>query len=164
MKEVKYKRWEFYADVEGTREAYSSINVGGGEDCGCNTCLNFVAARDQVYPQEVLELFEQFGIDYRKEIEVYHICKTETGKHLYGGWLHFIGDFKSGKSFTVITPVAPNTQVFTLDFEEIDKNFQISFTENGGLYWNEFKGKQLVQVEFLIEVPWMLKEIEEPSN
>jgi hypothetical protein len=159
MKEIHYKRWEFYADVEATREAYSLIKGGGAEECGCNNCLNFVAARDIVYPQEVLELFEQLGIDYRKEIEVCHICKIEIGEHLYEGWLHFIGSFKSGESLS--SPKIGDHPEF---FEQIDGNFQIGFTENVRLYWNEFNGKQLIQLEFAITIPWMLKEIEEPSN
>jgi hypothetical protein len=161
MKEIKYKRWEFYADVEAAREVYSAIKEGGAEECGCNTCLNFVVWRDKFYPQEVLELFEQLGIDYRKEIEVYHICRTEIGKHFYGGWLHFIGDFKSGESSRVYTGADATTQFFRLDLEQTD-SFSIGFTENGGLYWSGFVGKQLIQVEFEVEIPWMLKEIEEP--
>jgi hypothetical protein len=164
MKEIKCKRWEFYADVEATCEAYSVIKRGGAEECECSPCQNFVVARDRAYPQEVQELFEQLGIDYRKEIEVYHICRTEIGKHLYGGWLHFIGDFKLGERFTVITAVDANTEAYTFAFEEIDRKFQISFTENSGLYWNEFNGDQLIQVEFRVEIPWMIEEIDEPLD
>jgi hypothetical protein len=33
-------------------------------------------------------LFEELGIDFSKEREVYHMGRQESGLHLYRGWFH----------------------------------------------------------------------------
>jgi hypothetical protein len=53
-----------------------------------------------------------------------------------------------------------DTQVHELELEEVGQQFRIGFTENGGLYWTEFEGKPLVQIEFFGEVPWLIGEVE----
>jgi hypothetical protein len=162
MEEVQYKRWQFCVDVIATRKAYSQVKQGGAEDCGCYTCLNFVALREQVYPGEILALLEQLGVNYTKEIEVYHVTKLESGLHLYGGWLHFVGCFKLGESSKVLVEEDANTQFYTFELEQVKGKFQIGFTEDGGLYWSAFQRKPLVQIEFMVEIPWQLEEAEEP--
>jgi len=75
MEEVKYKRWTLEVDVAATRSAYCLVERGGPEDCGCQNCLNFAAARENVYPQEVLTLFAKLGVDCTKEAEVVYLAK-----------------------------------------------------------------------------------------
>jgi hypothetical protein len=94
MTTIKFKKWKIECDVSGTREAYAKIERGGPEECDCNTCNNFAAARQYAYPQEARSLLEQLGIDINKEAEVYHKCKLESGLHNYGGWFHFIGSIE----------------------------------------------------------------------
>src|SRR4051812_35650631 len=107
---VEFKKWKLACNVEATREAYAKIDRGGPEECGCNTCKNFAAARQHAYPQEVRLLFEQLGIDLNKEAEVYHNCKLETGLHDYGGWFHFIGTVETGPDAN--RQIAENTFTF----------------------------------------------------
>jgi len=45
---------------------------GGSDICGCNYCKNFSDNKDNIYPDEIKLLFEDLGIDYKKECEVWH--------------------------------------------------------------------------------------------
>src|SRR5262245_47279035 len=71
MKSVVFGRWKLQADAEATKRAYEQIAIGSPERCGCLHCRNFVAARSTVYPEPVLVLFRELGIDSAKEAEIY---------------------------------------------------------------------------------------------
>jgi hypothetical protein len=96
VQSVRFGRWEISSDAESTRKVYASISIGGPEECGCEPCLNFAAARAGIYPAEVLALFEKLGIAPNREVEIYHMARLSSGKHLYGGWFHFVGSILSG--------------------------------------------------------------------
>ncbi len=159
MQQVQYQKWKLSVDVEATREAYSKIERGSAEECGCQKCLNFVASRKTIYPEEVSILFDRLGVDFRKEVEVCHDGISEVGLHFYSGWFHCVGYLESPSSKVMLAEYA-DTQVYELVLEEVSQQFQIGFTENGGLYWTEFEGKPLVQIEFRGEVPWMIGEVD----
>jgi hypothetical protein len=75
----------------GPRGVYNHVPIGGPEACGCSHCRNFAAARCQIYPAEVLSLFEELGTDFSKESEVYQMDRLESGLHLFDGWFHCVG-------------------------------------------------------------------------
>jgi hypothetical protein len=58
MEQLQYREWKLNIDIEATREVYSNIEHGSAEECGCQKCLNFVASRKKMYPEEVLILFD----------------------------------------------------------------------------------------------------------
>src|SRR6266851_7468631 len=91
MESVHFGRWELSCDPESTRKAYAAISIGGPEECGCQPCLNFAAARTQIYPPNVLALLLNLGISSNREVEIYYMARMESGRHLYGGWFHFVG-------------------------------------------------------------------------
>ena len=170
MKSIFYKRWEFLVDVEATRKAYDTVLKGGAEDCNCLPCQNFAAAKHLAFPREVLALFKNLGVDPTKEAEVCHYGKSNSGNHCYGGWTHFIGYVTSGKkiSLTQECDMALRgesynnpTMVRGFDMEKVDDSCQIGFAEGGGLYHNSFNHQPLVQIEFVVEVPWILQDFEE---
>src|SRR5207245_428143 len=68
-------RWEMYP-IWGER-------YGKMTSCGCDNCNNFAQVRDQVYPPEVLTIFDSLGIDFRKESEVHYYGRTPAGLHTY---------------------------------------------------------------------------------
>jgi hypothetical protein len=162
MEELRYRKWHLCVDVEATREAYRRVKQGGAEDCGCQECQNFVLARPYIFPEEVRDLFERCGIDIKKEQEVLYDGNSGAGLHRYSGWFHFVGDFK-GESAWDLVAGAEQSKVYELVLESVSPNFQIGFTENGGLYWDEFAGHRLVQVEFSVDTPWLLSETAEPE-
>ena len=113
--------------------------------------LNFIAQREQSYPREVLDLLARLGIDYRREAEVYHLARLPSGMHQYGGWFHSAGSFEgpdpweadaSGRRRLRMTPV--------------DGRFSLTFRRDAQLAPDPLKDQPLVQLEFLVHVPWIL--------
>src|SRR5690606_33023964 len=88
---VKYKDWAFEVDKGLTEQTYKSISGSGADTCGCNDCINYVAYRDKVFPKEIIDLFHELGIDYRKEVEITKWEILSNGLHHIGGWFHFKG-------------------------------------------------------------------------
>src|SRR5258708_5745822 len=63
MTQITYRDWILDCDVEATRAGYETISAGGAESCDCAGCRNFLAQRDSVYPAEVLNLFDELGVN-----------------------------------------------------------------------------------------------------
>lgn len=152
MEKVNFGSWELEADPEATREAYSNVPEGGPEECPCEPCKNFIAAREQVYPAQVLALFDRLGISFDREVEVYHMARTKSGKHFYGGWFHFVGRIVSGGD--AVKQVAEN--VWQPDLKTVTEDFSLGFRSRAELLRKPFEGKPIVQVEFTANVPWVI--------
>jgi hypothetical protein len=149
---VHFGRWQLEADPVATREAYASILKSGPEECSCEPCKNFIAARERTYPAEVLALFERLGISFDREVEVYHMARMNSGKHLYGGWFHFVGSILSGAdAFKQVTE-----NVWRPDLEKVTEDFSLGFRSRVQLLRKPFEGKPIVQVEFTANVPWVI--------
>jgi hypothetical protein len=131
---------------------YASISIGSPEECGCEPCLNFAAARAGIYPAEVLALFEKLGIVPNREAEIYHMARLSSGKHLYGGWFHLVGSILSGAD--AAKQVAEN--LWQPDLEGTSENFSLGFSSRLELVRKPFAGLPLVQLEFTAKVPWVL--------
>jgi hypothetical protein len=146
METLHIERWIVKYDSEATRKRYSQIEIGGPEACGCEPCLNFAAARERVYPDEVKRTLAELGVDYTKEEEVAHTCRIRPGLHSYIGWFRFIGRVEE-------------TTVESSDSVRIGNHLSWCF---GNLAENVFSPYPLVQVDFTAEVPWVL-EVKEPE-
>lgn len=96
METLTIYKWKLRLDREATRAAFTGIPTGAPELCGCSHCTNFVAQREHIYPPPVIEVFDQLGIDPRKESEICHYNGDENGVQHYGGWFHFVGSIESG--------------------------------------------------------------------
>lgn len=157
MSVVNIGRWKLKYDAEATRQAFAGVPVGSPESCGCAECLNFAAARERAYPPEALAVFERLGIDRRKESEIWHTHRDESGMHHYGGFFHFVGSVESGED------VAPMVNgVGTYKFESVGKNFEFGFTSGAALIPESFTGREVAQLEFQTQVAWVL-EAKEPD-
>ena len=143
MTEITYRDWVFDCDVEGTRKAYESIAAGGVETCECTGCKNFLVQRDSLFPDEVLNLFKQLGVNYKRDAEIYHTARLRPGVHLYGGWFHFVGAIRN-------EPIGP---------AKFD-NFTIDFITDPTLADKAFENQPLVQIEITTEISWALPEKE----
>ena len=149
---VKYRDWEFEVDRELTRQTYESVSVSGADSCVCNDCKNYVAFRDKVFSDEIKQLFDDLGIDYKKEVEITSFETLSDGLHHIGGWFHFKGRLVSGINYKV--PI-PNNSGFTLDLTKVEDNFSIGFADGNDL--THFADKTgLVQVEFMTYIPWVI--------
>ena len=147
MTRLAYRDWQFECEPGRTRAAYEQIAHGGAEECGCAGCRNFLAQRDEVFPEEVLKLFAELGVDSRRDAEIYHQARLESGSHLYGGWFHFIGEIEK-------QPLGP---------AQIREGFTIDFLPTRDLAAPSFVDELLVQIEIAAELPWIVKEEKEPA-
>jgi hypothetical protein len=157
---VTYKKWAFRVDREATLQAYSAVAKGGPDECGCLYCRNFVAARELVYPGEFRALLERLGIDYRKESEVWEVSPDKSRIRFYSGLFHFIGAIASGDRHEPpcrVTLRQTNTTL-TDGSEPIGDSFAFVFSNRRDLVRAPFKGHNLVQMDFFVEVPWVLDE------
>ena len=116
-----------------------------------NNCKNFIAARQEIYPQEVLDLFRQLGVDYEKEADASEMMVDENGYHHYYGIFHFKGRLLKGKDCAVALPSGGHT----IELDEITPNFSIGFTSGKSLALLEDKD-ELVQIEFSVSIPWII--------
>jgi hypothetical protein len=156
---VRFGRWSLRPDREKTRAAYARLSGGSAEQCGCNICKNYVAARDGVWGAGVRRVLDQLGIDYRREAEVLHQHRIAEGRHAYSGRFHFIGAIESGRD-----AAAPRGNgLFALELEPAKDGLSLGFTARTQQVPRVFEGEdQVVQVEFEAIAPWLLA-IDEPA-
>jgi|SRR5579862_3228458 len=156
MKQLVFARWELQCDPMATHELYRRRTTGSAEGCGCLPCLNFAAARNRLYPSSVLNLFEQLGISYDREIEVSYNARIDVGKYHYAGFFHLVGKILNGADAS--RQIAANAWAF--DLEKVDERFQLGFTSRIALLDKSFASLPVVQLEFQAIVPWLLAEPE----
>jgi hypothetical protein len=152
MQRLECYRWVLRYDPEATRQCCAAISSAAPQSCGCVPCLNFVAARDLVYPAEVRNLLQQLGVTPLREAEVYHLARLDSGLHLYGGFLHFVGSIEAGED-----ALAPSGAI---DLERVNDDFSIGFSARTALVSPSFSRSPVVQMEFSAQVPWVLSESE----
>lgn len=153
MEQVSYRDWRFEVDVARTKSVYASLRQGAAATCGCIPCKNFIANRALAYPTAMKDLLTALGISYEKEAEVYHICRQEDGKHLYGSWFHFKGTFLEGQESIVKNPNGGGN----LQLHSISDTFSLGFLKEASLcYFEEAEYKDLIQVECMMQLDWVL--------
>jgi hypothetical protein len=153
---LSYRDWTFEFDKQLTSDTYSKIKDSGADSCICNDCKNYIAYRDQVFPDEILKLFTDLGIDYKKEVEITNYETLPNGLHHIGGWFHFKGKVLKGKDYKIPLSIGG----FTFDLTRISDNFSIGFSNGNDLTFFDDK-TGLVQIEFDTFIPWIIdKEIE----
>lgn len=138
--------WRFTCDLGSTVAAYARAEAGYTQTCTCNGCRNFVVARFEAFPKRFVALLESLGIDPVKEGEIYHTCRMSPGKHLYGGWYHFVGSLEDSSE------AGP---------QKYGDEFQVTLGKKSAPCLDALKELPLVQLEFVATaVPWCLDEPE----
>jgi hypothetical protein len=153
LEPVQFGLWVVLSDPAATRQAYARIGDTRPVPCNCYGCQNFNRVRDQIYPAEVLSLFDRLGITPHREAEIYEGGPDTGGLHTHGGWYHFVGRIKSGGDARV--QKSPNWGGF--DLMPVGETFSLGFTEYAGLVHEAFDGYPVVQIEFVTHVPWVLE-------
>jgi hypothetical protein len=153
METLNIQNWIVRYDRRETLLAYSQIDMGGPEACGCEPCLNFAAAREKVYPKDIREVFDHIGIDYRKESEVFHCNKEDNGLHCYGGEFLFVGSVENTDEAYDPSEVKANV----LNFEDNAQNFVWSFSARVAYRQSVFENKPTALFFFAARVPWVLQ-------
>ena len=143
---TSFGRWQYTCDRAATAAAYARAAVGYTESCSCNGCRNFVAARENAFPPSFVELLSVLGIDPSKDAEIYHTAQMSPGKHLYGGWFHFVGSLDATGDFPPVV---------------MGEGFTAWMCSGANLCLDELRNLPLVQLEFSVyAVPWCLNEEE----
>ena len=155
MQQIKYRQWEFLVDREATKKLYEGTGEG---NCTCSGCRNYEANTnsDSIFPGELIDLFEELGIDHRKPFSADHFY-AKNGLHYYSGWFNFVGKIISGKSCAI--PMAGGNG-FTIDkMEQIDDVFGIGFHAPSETN-DKVERKDIVQIEFDAWLPWVIEDEE----
>jgi|RhiMetdeSRZDD1v2_1073273.scaffolds.fasta_scaffold399887_3 hypothetical protein len=143
---TRFGSWQFTCDRAATADAYGRATAGGSRTCDCAGCRNFVAAGLQVFPAAFLEFLESLGIDPSKDGEVYHMARQSPGRHIYGGWYHFIGVLEVTGDFPAV---------------EFGDGFLSHLCVARAPRIETLEGRPVVQLEFHADrVPWVLTEQE----
>ena len=154
MKRVVIAGRDVEVDADATAAAYAKRSRGAPEECGCLHCRNFVAARDRLYPREVIEILDSLGIHAIRDAEIWHVCELRPGVHSYGGFMHAVGRILSAQDAT--SPVGQSARQMCP--EPIAPVFSLGLTSDAQLVPDCFPRSGLFQIEFECEVPWVLDE------
>lgn len=138
---VQFRIWSVLVDREATRRAYAQCS-GSAAACDSAPCRNYVAVREQAFPDSVLALLSDLGIDPRCEAEVYYSGRDEHGRYRYGGWFHLIGELEAEID----------------NIESVGDDFLFWLTRHQALVPIAFENSSVVQLEFITGVPWLLDE------
>lgn len=147
MESITIQTYSFLYDKKATEQAYHNFNTFCVEQCSCSFCENFNASRNEIYTADFLKLLHKIGINPRQEAEVYHIKVCENNMHLYGGWFHFVGRLNNN-----------NNGIARLEKIQFGKDLQVFITDQTMLVDLAFQNKPVLQLEFIVVTPWMIKE------
>jgi hypothetical protein len=138
---VRFGIWSVRVDREATRRAYAQCS-GRATPCDCAPCRNFAAAREHIFPDSVVALFRDLGIDPRCPAEVYSQGRDKNGLHRYGGWFHLVGELEAEID----------------NIESVGEDFMLWLTRHLALVPAAFENSSVVQLEFVAGVPWVIDE------
>jgi hypothetical protein len=141
-------------DRNATLAAYAELQQGWTERCGCGGCRNFIAAREQAFPDAFRNFLAEFGIDPTKEGEAIHYGPVDGGLHFYGGWFYFVGKLtEAGERLTTIPLPGSSARIQPLPGPR--EGFQYWFSTNFARPPAIFGGK-MGAVEFTTLLPWII--------
>ncbi len=155
LETIRFRKWEVSADPGATREAYAAIDIGWPEFCGCVHCRNFAQARPTVYPADALDVMTKLGITPALEQEIVPIEPIGGEAYFYTGSFAFVGRLTSGPDFWKPKPGGGlmNDREAT---EFLTDKFRMGFTTHLTRTAKPFRGKPVLQLEFAVDVPWVI--------
>jgi hypothetical protein len=152
MQTLSLRKWVVHSEPDLTREAYALMESGSAEECGCEECFNFAAARHLVYTPEVLELLELLGIDPLLEAEVRHDGAVAPGRHAYTVSFFVVGEIESGP----VSCIARAGSAIHASRESAGCGISIGFASAEGTPRPEaFLGLPAVRLELGVVAPWI---------
>lgn len=109
-----------------------------------------------MFPEAVRQFMDNAGICMSRETEIYHNGVLESGLHSYGGWFHLIGRLVEGTDTSV--PIDGNSGTF--DLHDFSSECHIGVTAKTQLVHSAFSARELLQLEFAVEIPWVISDVE----
>ncbi len=83
MERIEFHDWHILVEQEKTRQLYTDCITSFVATTKCIECRNFVLSRNAVYPEDLVTLFAQLGVDPHRELEVEHFRPPEHGRAHY---------------------------------------------------------------------------------
>lgn len=153
FRRIEVGGWLLEVDKERTAATYRDLSLIS-EECPCSYCLNYVSAYPH-FPPAIKDFFEQFGIDPRKEGEVYQLYQYQDGSepmYVYAGFYHFVGCILQNPSDSNFMTEESNTS--GLNFT-VFGDFEVNFNTRNELVPKGFP-EPVVQMEFQdLSLPWL---------
>jgi len=143
-------RWELDIDPVLTADCFARYPKDAL--CNCEGCRNFRALGENAFPIPFRALAAELGIDLSKPSELGHYDTGPGSLHDMHGWFHLVGSIRSGHDAK--RRVAENS--WCADDEPLLGLPELGFTNRIALLPEAFKGQPIVQLDFRMEVPWVL--------
>jgi hypothetical protein len=152
MEKVTFKDWVFEVDRSLNEAHYATFVSDGAATCGCGNCENYLACRNDIFPDEVKKLFENLGIDYKKDVDIMTNYKTSDGLYNTMGWFHFKGRIIAGETSAIPLPEGNGYSITLINIVE---NFSIGFSNRDNLSSFE-NNDDVIELTFETNIPWVL--------
>lgn len=140
---IKINDWILEIDVEETKKQY----LKKWDLCDCLYCLNYYEATKSL-PEIELQCFKQLGINPSQCNHLSHFDPAENDLHFYIGCYHIVGK---------ISHQPPSKITNSDDRIGINNTLHVGFSNNLEFVPERFT-KPVLQLNFEIEVPWVLLE------
>ena len=101
-------------------------------------------------------MLDALGIDFSREVEVFHYCRLPSGRHSHGGWFHAAGRITAGRESQ--REVAPGSYV--LDLEVLSPQLSVGLSSRSDLVREPFRDLPLIQLDLQAELPWLISDPE----
>lgn len=151
MERLDIGNWVLEVDVDATRRAHEQIAHGAAEQCGCPYCRNYMAARRHIYDETVMGLLTTLGVRSDRESDLYDAPSIAgDGRLHYHGWFHAIGRVVHDPWVDGDGPCEP--------LHAFADHYHICFSPADGLTPSVFAGNDTIEVQFFVDVPWLLPE------
>lgn len=97
MEQLNIEGYNVRVDVQRTKELYEPLPLVSEEaHCGCMDCCYYVEAVTRT-SSAILEFFQQFGVDPRKEASVWKAAEFDDGAYLYIVDYRFVGKIEDAE-------------------------------------------------------------------
>lgn len=162
MDSITLGPWTIHYDADATRDAYAAIVASHDKPCSCAACRNFwlVQARGRAFPPEFLALLHRLGVSFAYPAEVYEQAPNDAASWWYAGWFHFVGMLIIGDSAPVSASIVESQGLrydgAFLVWPRSAPGCGCWFLPSHALVQDAFVGQPTVQLEFMVDVPWLL--------
>lgn len=145
-----FRDWTFEINQKLTQCIYTNILCGKSGSAKEQVYQSFINNRAKLFPNEVLNLFDELGIDYTKEHRISHKV-TDNGQNCFDGNFQFIGNLVKGDSCKIEL-----TKDYTLfELTPITDNFSIGFYQDEAPFFNQ----HIIHVEFSLSIPMRVRSV-----
>lgn len=138
---LSFKNWAFEINQKLTQNIYTNILCGKANLLGDKISKLYSEKRADYFPDEIINLFQDLGIDYTKENKITHKL-LENSQNAFEGSFQFIGNLIKGPS----CKIELNKDHVIYELTPINENFSIGFHQDSAPFFN----LHVIHVEFLI--------------